>query len=310
MSFARFLPLATLVALGVGACAPISADLESTDRDSEGLASGSRVFLVPTDEQARTLCRAQIDDYYCDAAGAQAAAAACLSSLPASLDCGPGGADCLRKEKRITACAADAPIYPTRASCKAPVAGNCAFYAACLDQNVPCGEGGYALGYGEKYCTGFANASFSAKGHVWMLSVMGCLQTALVPYTTAQHSNATCGEIEKVAFDSHPACYTKPSASICFLPPWDVLAVLQTIGGKQIFDKKTVAQMKTVIGTCLFQIGGSLFGNAAPGQSYIKAPTATAELEAPPELTTLSPAELGALYDFWHDLGQQYDAER
>ncbi len=38
-------------------------------------------------------------------------------------------------------------------------AGDCDFYRGCLDRVFPCGESGYALTFGDKYCRRFNNYS-------------------------------------------------------------------------------------------------------------------------------------------------------
>src|SRR5262249_28672001 len=147
------------------------------------------------------------------------------------------------------------PVYPTVASCDTPRPQNCSFYSACVERATSCGESGYALGYGEKYCTAFKNlGSLSPRGVAWRDSVMHCLQEALVPYAVPA-SGATCGEIIDVAFASHPRCYTQPESSICFLPPSDVLTILGTIGGSELLTARSRTQILATIGTCIGQIG-------------------------------------------------------
>ena len=33
--------------------------------------------------------------------------------------------------------------------------GDCSFYRQCVEDRVPCGTSGYAIGYGEEYCKRF-----------------------------------------------------------------------------------------------------------------------------------------------------------
>ena len=35
--------------------------------------------------------------------------------------------------------------------------GNCDFYPQCVETRIPCGTSGYALNYGERYCTRFTD---------------------------------------------------------------------------------------------------------------------------------------------------------
>ena len=136
---------------------------------------------------------------------AKRATTACLARIhtttPTDRCASKGGAaspECVRYETVSEPCTATAPVYPTPAACKTPRARSCHFYSACLEAGQACGEAGYALGYGERYCYAFKNAQFSAKGEVWRDGVMQCLQKALV--TRLAEKPATCGEIEDFAF--------------------------------------------------------------------------------------------------------------
>ena len=33
--------------------------------------------------------------------------------------------------------------------------GDCTFYSSCVENRIPCGELGYALNYGKRYCEAF-----------------------------------------------------------------------------------------------------------------------------------------------------------
>jgi hypothetical protein len=154
---------------------------------------------------------------------------------------------------RLASEAADAGA----ALCEAPRERDCTFYPACIEANVPCGPTGYAIGFGEKYCERFKAATFSPKGAAWADSVMVCLERSLAPYGRPDKKVASCDEITQAAFDSHPACYTKSPASICFLPPPDVLSVFDTIGADEIFAARTRAQIHAVIATCTVQVAES-----------------------------------------------------
>ena len=33
--------------------------------------------------------------------------------------------------------------------------GNCTFYSSCVEDQIPCGDLGYALNYGRRYCEAF-----------------------------------------------------------------------------------------------------------------------------------------------------------
>ena len=54
--------------------------------------------------------------------------------------------------------------------CYEPTPMTCGFYRDCLEPAITCGPTGYALGYGERYCTKFQNIkdSLSDDGQAWV----------------------------------------------------------------------------------------------------------------------------------------------
>ncbi len=157
--------------------------------------------------------------------------------------------------------------YPTVASCAVPLDTDCTYYSACLERAIPCGAEGYALGFGEKFCTAFRGAELSPAGTKWMKTVMGCLQRVLAPevvakgkFTTEAAPRAVCQDLFDRAFASHPGCYTSEESSICFLPPGDLATVLQTIGAQEILKPRTGVQVVSTVGICVKQLTGRLFG--------------------------------------------------
>ena len=259
------LPLAplSLLPLAVFASACSSAPNEGAARSSQALVSATTSYLLPVDDGVREACRGTWVQAYCDANGAQAAADACVSSYLAAGNtpsCANSPDGCFQVLTQDTPCSADAPIYagPTTASCQAPVERTCAFYSQCLESAFPCGESGYAIGYGEKYCSRYdVEAGFSAAGVVWRNAVLHCLQEKLVPLLE-ETSTLTCDGVTTFAFDSHPGCYTE-GPSICFLPPGDVYNVVKTIDGQDLLSLRSAKQMAAVAGTCLVQLGGAIF---------------------------------------------------
>jgi len=231
---------AGLLSLPLAACSASPGD-EGASTSEASVTSGTRTFLVPVDARARTLCRDEVNAYYCSASAANAAIGACLAKIGAAASdvCAKNDPRCVRTESYAEPCTGTSnPVYPTAASCETPRPQNCSFYSACVEKETACGESGYALGYGEKYCTAFKNIdSLSAKGIAWRDSVMHCLQEKLVDYTQPS-STASCDQIIDAAFASHPVCYTLPESSICFLPPADTLAVLSTIGGSELLTAR------------------------------------------------------------------------
>jgi hypothetical protein len=300
----RFVLALLLAPLGLAGCG-LSSDATTDDLKAKpkSTSTKTKVFLVPTTEAARTTCRDQINQFYCTNTSADVAAAACVAALGVddAAECGADGSGCLRYETVAETCTGTAPVYPTAASCKAPRHNNCSFYSACVETNIPCDEDGYSLGFGEKYCTGFKNASFSPKGDAWMVSVMYCLQKALVPYTMAAHASTSCADLQDFAFNSHPACYTKPGNSICFLPPSDVLTVLDVVGLNELFSARTLKQMAGVVKTCSRQLANELFGG---GSSQMPRPPG-AESESTSEGAALSRDELMERYQLWQELDRR-----
>lgn len=221
---------------------------DATDAESESALSAERSRVLPTDDAARADCRAVATKVYCSAKEAEAAAR-CAKNGKAVIETIRGRCD--RTED----------AYPTVESCKAPLERDCSWYAACLERAVPCGADGYALGFGEKYCTAFRDATFSAAGRTWVTKVMQCLQRALVDDVTQRGkfasepaSPAVCKTTFDKAFASHPGCYTAKDASICALPPGDLAKVLSTIGLGEILRPRTGAQMLSTAAICVGQI--------------------------------------------------------
>lgn len=299
--------LAAVVAFGV---VSLSTTGCAVDTDTTGLSesalSSTRSRIIPTDDASREACREVAQRIYCSEAEARAALGACS----------PAGA--IGKavvESRAGTCAASGLAYPTIASCETPLDTDCSYYAACLERAIPCGKDGYALGFGEKYCTAFRAAKLSTAGRRWVGRVMGCLQRALVADVVAQGSFATtnapatkCQEVFGRAFDSHPACYTAKEGSICFLPPSDLAAVLKTIGLRELLTPRTGGQMVTTVGLCIGQLTERLFGfgaSSASGSSGV----GTRGISLEGEVESLTRDELESSLAEWKRLEAEGAAE-
>jgi hypothetical protein len=269
------------LALAASASAACSADVDSLEQSEETL-SATRARVVPGDDASRAACREAAGKVYCSETEAKAALKLCS----------PGGANGkVSIETKSAACAATGPAYPTLASCQTPLELDCSYYAACLERAVPCGNDGYALGFGEKYCTAFRAAPLSAAGKEWVTHVMGCLQRALVPdvvaagaFASSPASKMRCDEVFQTAFDSHPGCYTAQENSICFLPPGDLAVVLQTIGIKEILTARTGIQMLSTAGICIGQLTRRLFGFDRPPTSATGIRSIALQASEQPEL--------------------------
>ncbi len=313
--FVAALVLATVSVGGVGCASADGSDAEASS--GAALASATKTFIVPVDERARLVCHDEINRFYCDAISAKAAAATCAQKLgvTSSADAcavkrGVVGAGCVRYETQAETCVASAPVYATPASCTNVRPKSCHFYSACLEAQEPCGADGYAVGYGERFCYAFKNASFSAKGQAWRDNVMQCLQNALVPELAVSRApTLACAELTDVAFGSHPACYTETGHSICYLPPSDLAAVFGTIGLGEALKARTLDQMRRVVGTCIGQIGRRILF----GRDGLVAGTSTQSFAPDGESVDAdgaTPEELDASYAFWAAKADEYKVSR
>jgi hypothetical protein len=291
-----------VISMVVGGCAAETNDDEAT---SESALSSTRVRVVPLDDASRVACRAVAEKVYCSESAAETARRGCSPS-------GKNGRTKL--EAKTASCSSTQLAYPTVASCAVPLDTDCTYYSACLEKAIPCGNEGYALGFGEKFCTAFRGAELSASGTKWMKTVMGCLQRVLAPevvakgkFTTEAAPRAVCQDLFDRAFASHPACYTSDESSICFLPPGDLATVLQTIGAQEILKPRTGVQVVSTVGICVKQLTGRLFGfgskKSGSGTSF--ANDQGARERAQEAADDLSREELEALLATWKDLENQ-----
>lgn len=269
--------LRSVVGLLVATCAIgcSSAPDASEGADDESALTGTstqtQVLLYAKDDATRVACRAVTNRSFCSLADADAHADACTGGIAQT-------AAHLSAETKSGTCTASAELYPTITSCATPITRHCGFYSACLERALPCGEQGYALGFGERYCTAFRSSSLSEKGTAWATGVMGCLQKKLVArvaqagaFSDRAASAPVCAAVLDEAFASHPACYTEPAHSICFLPPSDLRKVFGVIGAQEVFTKRTSTQIAQTVGICLGQVTHAIarhvsLGSASPAE--------------------------------------------
>jgi hypothetical protein len=268
---------------GVVGCAVDEPPLETSD-DAQTGTTKERTLLFADDDASRVACRDVTNRYFCSEEDARSAARACATSAS-------GAPTSLSSLRSPIACSKSGELYPTVGSCETPIPRHCGFYSACLERALPCGEDGYALGFGERFCTAFRNAKLSDKGTAWTTGVMDCLERALVPrvaaagaFTTRPESAAVCEEVSAEAFASHPGCYTRPEHSICFLPPADLLTILATIGATELFTLRTGSQVVTTAGLCVGQIAQEIarrvFGDGpSPLESAVSSRGASTDLD-------------------------------
>ena len=243
---------ALALALSLAGCAaPDAAPVSPEDLAFTALPAGATVELVPTTAAATTRCATELGATYCSPAAALAAARACRARLTADER---AACDATRGcvvpyvPTRPGACVPGA-AYAAPAACAAPVADNCAFYRACLDAAHPCGDAGYALGFGERLCYVFIERreEFTPEGQRWLRDVRTCLQASLA--TLAAAPTMTCDTLADAAYASHTRCYTVADNSFCTLPSADVLR-LATLLGPYFRDPRVAAQTRAVAEIC------------------------------------------------------------
>jgi hypothetical protein len=255
------------------------------------------VLLAPLTESSRVACREAAQKVYCSEAEARAAVAKCTGG-------GPGAESSVTLDVRKGACRRSERVYPTAASCQHPVELNCAFYAGCLERTLPCGNDGYALAFGEKYCTAFRSSHFTPAGERWMAGVMHCLQEELVPVLPSRFAQSaadagTCKSTFDTAFASHPRCYAAEDNSICFLPVEDLVAITKTIGLEELFTRRTSAQVLSTAALCLGQVTSRLFGFGSATSPRTRGMAGSADGAGAPAAESLTQEELELQRDFW-----------
>jgi len=300
--------LLSLITVTGGLLAGCASEVPATG-SSESELSASRVRVIPQDDESRVACRAAASTVYCSETDARAAMNACSPN-------GTSGAVAI--ETNAGTCAASAPTYPTIESCNTPLDYDCSFYSACLERAIPCGVQGYALGFGEKYCTAFRASSLSPTGEKWSRGVMKCLQEALVSEVAAAGGFAStpaqagrCQEVFTHAFDSHPGCYTEEANSICFLPPGDLASVMHTIGLKEMLTQRTGGQMLSTVGICIGQLTRRLFGGSSASASGVATRGTSLDLSVVhgPGAIELSRADMEASLAGWKRLEAEFNLQ-
>jgi len=140
-------------------------------------------------------------------------------------------------------------------SCLHP-SGDCSWYRHCLAVKYPtCGNSGYPLGYGEKYCLLFQQNfnKFSPKAKAWINATRKCLQVKLAPVLQAKANQYTCEKIKLDAFKSHVPCYVNPAPgiSVCDLGVTEFTKIFNVVKGSLLTDLfATVNQMAGVARGC------------------------------------------------------------
>ncbi|MCB0420474.1 MAG: hypothetical protein KDD61_05735 [Bdellovibrionales bacterium] len=139
-----------------------------------------------------------------------------------------------------------------------PMQTDCTFYRSCLESQYQCGQEGYPLGYGEKYCQRFHSLNtpqsfndkrLSTKGVKWRNRTLVCLQDELIR-EQFQKGFLNCENIKNVGFQTHARCYAKADPSICGLPLSDWKAIASIVDIKDYGKPESVKQILEVIVAC------------------------------------------------------------
>jgi hypothetical protein len=100
--------------------------------------------------------------------------------------------------------------------CSSPVLGgqrdctglkdDCEFYT-CYESNRKCGQFGYPIGFGEKYCLKFEKktSNFSKHGQEFIHKTRSCLIQNLYEISY----ELSCRKLKKKSFDDHVKCYVE-----------------------------------------------------------------------------------------------------
>lgn len=114
-------------------------------------------------------------------------------------------------------------LASTGSSAAAAQTPGCGFYAQ-VERACPCGDSGYALGYGRKYCRRImAEDRLSPLGRQWRAAAVICLQEKL--RAALPQTGCDCRAIRNKAYAAHYSCYAKGAISICDLPLEDIVRI-------------------------------------------------------------------------------------
>lgn len=121
-------------------------------------------------------------------------------------------------------------------------------YYVCLEEQISCGEDGYALGFGGRYVSLYFEQTvpkMSAEGAAWLAQVGVCLQEALAD---GLDRRSTCEEIRATGFGAHAGCYL--GTGFCALSLEDQLQVLGAITPEDRARPEVQAQLEAVFAGC------------------------------------------------------------
>ena len=127
--------------------------------------TGEPVYrLIPLTSSTQRHCLLQAQAAACGEADIVLQQQQCQQTLPkfAAWRCAWNDHACWLIQPTGEAC------YQNPMECAAPKANTCNFYSNCLERYQACGEQGYALNYGQKYCYQFqALSTLTDTGRIW-----------------------------------------------------------------------------------------------------------------------------------------------
>lgn len=161
---------------------------------------------------------------------------------------------------------------------------DCSFYTECLEDKYHCGNDGYPVGYGNKYCSKFLEFfdSFDTKGQEWVEKTLLCLKESLIDHVEDEEG-LTCKNIYDLAFDSHPDCYV--NSGFCDIMLHDtfntVKALLKVYEVKDFAQLAALKQIRDTTRKCgkkvMFNFMSSL--KEVFSSDFLSAPVTDADLE-------------------------------
>ena len=128
-----------------------------------------------------------------------------------------------------------------------------------FDRQCRCaGADHYFLGYGEKYCERFMQATgWSPVGARWRDRTLACLTRELRLHFSMAPQGCDCATIKAFAFHSHPRCYRQKPLSACKLPLSDLYMIFRTLDMADLLDPGSSGQALGVTLSCLWENGNA-----------------------------------------------------
>ncbi|KAH1427959.1 hypothetical protein KXV70_002163 [Aspergillus fumigatus] len=134
--------------------------------------------------------------------------------------------------------------------CTHPPLNSCNFYAQYLESRYHCGQSGYPIGFGQKFCEKSLvwRPKMSVSGQEWITKTMLCLQEELVPFTNGPELQ-TCSELKQYALSTHAECYVR--SGVCTLPIEDWGKILEIVGPALISELENFKSEFETAGDCV-----------------------------------------------------------